>query len=115
MRNIAIKKFSVITALMLALFIGVVNGQSDLAPVSNNEIIVKLNQAGDINAILSQYGLSLPPHGQMGNRPIFRLRAPQGVPLDQLITLLQADPLQRVTLGEPKYAVGSPNASSGPW
>ena len=59
-------------------------GQSVADTYVNNEIIVKLAQPSDLPAIAHQYGLHAMPLAQIGDRPIYRLRVPNGIPLDQL-------------------------------
>ncbi|MEQ1642927.1 MAG: hypothetical protein ABL959_05740, partial [Pyrinomonadaceae bacterium] len=81
MRNKAIKNCTSILLLVLVQVISVsaVFGQGTSTSFVNNEVIVKLNSTGDLAAISQAYGLSSVPLAQIGDRPVYRLRIPNGV------------------------------------
>lgn len=67
---------------------------SDAVP---DELVVKLNNAADLQLLLAEYELSL--LDQFGRRPIYRLRAGAGSDIESLQERLSADP--RVRYAEP--------------
>ncbi|MFT3744834.1 MAG: S8 family serine peptidase [Pyrinomonadaceae bacterium] len=103
-----------ITVLLLFQY-GQVFAQGNGLPFVQHEVVVKLNRASDLAAIASQYGLHPTPIAQMGDRPVFRLRVTSNIPVEQVVSLLQADPLSRVSVAEPNYIISTPVAGGTPW
>ncbi|NOT47720.1 MAG: S8 family serine peptidase [Acidobacteria bacterium] len=99
--------------LSLTIFTTAVSAQTN--PYVEGELVVKLNQTSDLPAVAQQYGLIATPLAQIGNRPIYRLRIQNGVPVSQIAALLQNDSLHRVSIAEPNYILGAPVASTVPW
>ena len=100
---------------LLALFVGVDLAQGGADAYVQREVVIKLNRTADLAAIAQQYGLSAMPLAQIGDRPIYRLRITGNSTVEQVVTSLQADPLQRVSLVEPNYIITSPVAGNSPW
>lgn len=102
-------------AVMFFIQSGVVLAQDSAQSYVEREIVVKLNSVSDLAAIASQYGLNQTPLSQMGDRPVYRLRISNNIPVDQVVSLLQADPLNRVSVAEPNYVIASPVGGGSPW
>ena len=56
-----------VAVLTLTAVVGDSFAQVNPAPYVGNEVVVKLNQTSDLNAITQQYGLSPVPLGQIGD------------------------------------------------
>lgn len=115
MKNKAIKNLTsvLLLALLPVIAVSVAFGQGTNTSFVNNEVIVKLNNTADLAAISQAYGLSSVPLAQIGDRPVYRLRVPSGVSVQNVVALLQSDPLQRVVMAEPNYIVRTPASAAG--
>lgn len=81
-----------------------------------DEIVIKLFNSADLAAVAAQHRLALPPLGQFGARPIYRLRITDGV--DPLTKAEQMKPSggggdARVEFAEPNYLTQTPEARQG--
>lgn len=104
-----------LAAIVFVLMATLVRAQGNGQQYVQHEVVVKLNRASDLAAIASQYGLNSSPLSQMGDRPVFRLRIANNIPVEQVVSLLQADPLSRVSVAEPNYVISTPVAGRTPW
>jgi subtilisin family serine protease len=73
-----------------------------------NEVVLQLNLATDLNAILGAYNLTL--IDQFGTRPIYRMRINDSTDPREKATALQADSAQRVRFAEPNYIGQAPES-----
>lgn len=75
-------------------------------PFVDEEVVVKLFTALDLEAVAADHQLDIVPLGQFGSRPIFRMRVLDGSDPDERAAALQADP--RVEYAEPNLSIQPP-------
>src|SRR5688500_3059898 len=78
---------------------GVARAQESLGEYISGEVLVKLNQAGDLDPVLAQHNLTL--GDQFGMRPIYLLNIVDGTPPPDIAEALRAD--SRVADAEPNW------------
>jgi subtilisin family serine protease len=76
-----------------------------------SEVVVKLNQAGELTAVALDYDLDPTPIAQFGSRPIFLLRILGGESPNDRVDALMADPQGRVSYAEVNLVAEPPEDS----
>jgi subtilisin family serine protease len=79
------------------------------------EVVVKLANAAELQAVAAAYGLSMPPLDQFGSRPIYRLRIADGEPVAQKVARMTALTETRVVYAEPNYNFLPPEVNRPSW
>lgn len=96
-------------ALMAILFFGgAAAAHADAEDYTPGEIVVKLFQAGDLETIAGEYGLSATPLAQFGTRPIYRLQILDGALPPDKAAALAGD--GRVEFAEPNFEAYAPES-----
>jgi thermitase len=107
---------ALLVALLMLLYpaapAGVAQAQESLGEYIPGEVLVKLNQAGDLNAVLAQHNLTL--SDQFGMRPIYLLNIADGRSPPDLVKALRVD--SRVAAAEPNWVGQTPEGQPRtPW
>jgi thermitase len=116
MRHSLSRCCALLVALLMLLYpaapAGVARAQESLGEYIPGEVLIKLNQAGDLNAVLAQHNLTL--SDQFGMRSIYLLNIVDSTPPPDIAEALRLD--SRVAAAEPNWVGQTPEGQPRtPW